>query len=201
VDGRAARAARNRQAIVDALVDLVAERQSLPTAREVAERAGVAPRSLFHHFGDVESLIACAAETQAARHWVLLEPPDPCQPLLRRLEDAVARRAELFERIGPIRRVAVRHEQESGVLGTRLAASRAALDRHLRQVLSPEVLALGRAQAEALMALGSWETWETLRRHRRLSVRGARAAVVAGVAALMEDLEPAVGAGRLASGR
>ncbi|MFF3567464.1 hypothetical protein [Nocardia jiangxiensis] len=44
-----------------------------PTAKAVAERAGVATRPAFHYFADVESLYSHAAETQARRHpWVAM---------------------------------------------------------------------------------------------------------------------------------
>jgi TetR/AcrR family transcriptional regulator of autoinduction and epiphytic fitness len=172
-----ARGSRNRQAVVDATLALVAEGQSFPTAQAIAARAGVAPRSVFHHFPDLDALFAEAADNQARRHWSVLQPPALDQPLADRLAAAVIQRAELYERISAIRRVAVRHEHDWPVVARRLRESRAALRRHLRAALSPEITRLDRPSAAALEAAGSWETWEVLRRHQALSVAAATAAV------------------------
>ena len=75
MDGRTARAARNRQAVLDAVLALTEEGDLQPTARAVAERAGVATRSVFHHFTDLESMYADAAQTQMERHWLPLLRP------------------------------------------------------------------------------------------------------------------------------
>lgn len=177
MDGRVRRGELNRQAIVDAALALVAEQGSLPTAQAVAERAGVAKRSLFHHFPDMEALLAQAADTQAATHWQVLQPPRPGHDLGPRISVAVAQRAELFEAIGPVRRVAVRYELSSSLLAERLRESRAGLRRHLRRSLNPELSQLDRCAQEAVQAVASWETWEVLRRHQGLSVPAARDSV------------------------
>ena len=55
-DGRVRRGARNRDALVDALLGLLEDGIPKPTAREIAERAGVSLRTVFAHFDEVESL-------------------------------------------------------------------------------------------------------------------------------------------------
>jgi TetR/AcrR family transcriptional regulator, regulator of autoinduction and epiphytic fitness len=171
VDGRAARGARNRQAVIDAALALIAEDTGQPTAQAIAARAGVSTRSVFHHFDDLDSLFADAAHTQAERHWGVLEPPPDT------LERALAQRAELFERIGATRRFAARHEHQSPVLAERMRESRAALRTHIRKAIGPDIHDLGRATVAAVEAAASWETWEVLRRHQGLSVPAATAAV------------------------
>ena len=177
MDGRVVRGARNRQAVVDAALTLVAEQQAFPTAQAIAARAGVATRSVFHHFPDLDTLFADAAATQAARYWGGLQPPPPHLPRPERLAVAVAQRAELFEGIGPVRRIAVLHEQEWPTLAGRLRQSRAALRRHLRTALQPEIVGLDRPTVAGLEAAASWEAWEVLRRHQGLSVSVSIAAV------------------------
>ena len=171
---------------MSAALELAVEYQRFPTAQEIAERAGVAIRSVFHHFPDLDALFTEAADTQAAQHWVLLRRPDPDLSLSDRLELAVAQRAELYERIGPLRRVAVMHQDESPTLRRRLQESRAALRRHLRLALSPEIDGLDRISAAALEAAASWETWEVLRRDQRLSAAAASAAVTALLASTLD---------------
>lgn len=177
MDGRTARGLRNRQAIVDAALSLVTEQEALPTAQAVAARASVGTRSVFHHFPTLDSLLAEAADTQAARWWQVLQPPEPGHSLPERLAAAIAQRAQLFEQIGAVRRVAARHEPESPLLAERLRDSRMALRRHLRRALSPELARLERARAAGIEAAACWETWEVLRRHQNLSVTAATNAV------------------------
>ena len=62
LDGRAARALRTRNRVVDALLDLVDEGDLRPSAADVARRAGVSLRSVFQHFDDLETLFRVAGE-------------------------------------------------------------------------------------------------------------------------------------------
>lgn len=186
MDGRVRRGEINRQAIVDAALTLVAEEGAFPTAQSIAGRAGVAKRSLFHHFPDMDSLLACTAETQAARHWHVLQPPAPGLDLEKRVHEAVHQRARLFEAIGDVRRVAARNEPGSQLLADRMKESRSALRRHIRRMLNPEYSALGRSRQEGVQAVASWEAWEVLRRHQGLSVDGAEASVKAMIESALE---------------
>ena len=56
VDGRVARTARTRDTILGATRTLILDGAMDPTAREVADRAGITTRTLFRHFPDMESL-------------------------------------------------------------------------------------------------------------------------------------------------
>ncbi len=175
MDGRSERGARNRRAIVDAALAFVAENDALPTAQQVAERAALTPRSVFHHFSSLDALLDEAAQTQAEQWWMLLQPLEPGLALPERLAGALAQRTALFEQIGAVRRVAVRHESKSEALAKRLRGSRKALQRHLRGALSPELADLDRPTVAGIEAAASWEMWDLLRRD--LSVNAAAAAV------------------------
>lgn len=140
---------------------------------------------MYHHFRDLETLYLDAAQTQIARHWiVLLEPVtgDLCE----RIDALVTLRSGLFEKITSTRRAALLREHESMVLSERLNEGRAALRAHLRTHL-PELDALDPAAREAAFAIGSWETWDVLRRHQSLPVTAARAAVVTVLTRLLVD--------------
>lgn len=175
MDGRTARAARNRQAVIDAVLGLMDDGVLQPTAKAVAERAGVATRSVFHYFADVESLYRDAAETQARRHWtVLLDPVTG--DLSERIRTLVTLRSTLFERIAGTRRAAMLLEHQSPAIAAQLDKSRAALRTHLRTHL-PELERLDNAAREAACAAASWENWDVLRRHQALPTDVARSAV------------------------
>src|ERR1700689_2883238 len=55
-DGRRLRRDRNREAVVDALLDLYSEGNLRPSTAEIAERAGISPRSLFRYFEGAAAL-------------------------------------------------------------------------------------------------------------------------------------------------
>jgi AcrR family transcriptional regulator len=56
-DGRAVRSARSHRAIVDAMRALHADGDLHPTARRIAERAGVSLRTVWQQFADMEALL------------------------------------------------------------------------------------------------------------------------------------------------
>jgi AcrR family transcriptional regulator len=58
---------RTRSAVIDALLALYEEGDLNPTAVRVAGRAGVALRTVYGHFADLESLYAEASERELAR--------------------------------------------------------------------------------------------------------------------------------------
>lgn len=66
-DGRRLRAVRTRARILEALLELIDEGRPEPTAAEIAERAGVALRSIAQHFKTREQLLAALAEKHLAR--------------------------------------------------------------------------------------------------------------------------------------
>lgn len=171
---------------MNAALDLVVEEQVLPTAQAIAERAGLAKRSVFHHFTDLDELLSFAAATQATRHWSLLERRSPDLPLGGRIESAVTQRSALFEAIGDVRRVAVAYESQSATLAGLLKRSRVELRRHLDRHLDPEIRELDQPAVDGIHAVASWEAWETLRRHQGLHPRAARAAVTSTIQSAME---------------
>jgi AcrR family transcriptional regulator len=67
VDGRTARGQRTRSSVVDALLALQEEGDLSPTAQQVAARAGVALRTVFGHFSDMETLWAEAGQRELAK--------------------------------------------------------------------------------------------------------------------------------------
>ena len=186
-DGRVLRGERNRRAVVEAMLALIEEGDPQPTAKRVAERAGVALRSVFHHFDDVESVLAAAARLQAQRHWHVVQPVAPGLPLGDRVARVVAQRATLFERIAPARRAALVAEHDSPVIRAWLGEGRATLRRQLVATFAPELAGEGRDLLAALELCASWTAWESLRRSQGLSVSAARRVMARLLNALLEE--------------
>jgi TetR/AcrR family transcriptional regulator of autoinduction and epiphytic fitness len=92
LDGRTARAHRTRDAVVEALLSLQEEGDLEPTAQRVAARAGVALRSVYAHFSDMETLWARAGRRELARLAELVDPVPGDLPLAERLDRFCASR-------------------------------------------------------------------------------------------------------------
>ena len=113
VDGRHARAARTREAIVSAVLELVAERGVAPTGVQIAERAGVALRSIGQHFASREELLLAAAEVHTREVARTAKPVDPALPLAARVTAFAAARAKELEATAAVRRASIRFEATS----------------------------------------------------------------------------------------
>ncbi len=172
-DGRVLRGERNREAIVDALLALVAEGDPSPSSRAIAARAGVSLRTVFQHFDDIETLYGAVAQRQIERVWSNLDPLPPSDaPLEQRVDALVAQRAHLFEEIGPVRHAGPGALASSPALMRGLARSEAFLRRQVSETFAPEL----RDDADRIAAVdfaSSWEAWEGLRRSSRRSVASA----------------------------
>ena len=83
IDGRRARGQRTRLKVIEALLELVSEGVVRPTAQEIAARAGVALRTVYHHFEDVEALRRLALDLDMQRHFEILDA-DRHEPAARR---------------------------------------------------------------------------------------------------------------------
>jgi AcrR family transcriptional regulator len=95
VDGRRERTKRTRAAIVLALTELLDEGRIEPTAAEIAERAGVAVRSIAQHFATREDLLLAIAEHHQER--LAHEAIDPRASFEDRLARFASVRARLLE--------------------------------------------------------------------------------------------------------
>lgn len=184
-DGRRLRRAQNREAVLDAMVELFAEGVLQPGADEIAERAGVSARSLFRYFDDVDDLHGAAIERQIAAARPLLDVGSaPDDPTVDKVERLVAARVRLFEVIAPAARAARACAHRHEIVATQVRRSRSYLRHQLRKLFAPE-LATRPALLPAVDALCSFETYELLRHDQGLSRAKATTALTA---ALMELL-------------
>src|SRR3954470_12345428 len=91
LDGRRLRREQNREAVIDALVGLWEEGVYQPSASQIADGAGLSPRSLFRYFDDVDDLNRAAIERQLAGARPLLDVGvGPDAPTATKVERVVA---------------------------------------------------------------------------------------------------------------
>ena len=170
-DGRVARGERTRRSLAEAMISLLEEGDAQPTARRIAERAGVSLRLVFHHFEDLESILRAAVEIQEHRHWRRIRPVEATLPLAERISRLVRQRADVFQAVAPVRRSAALLERSSPTVAAELTRARQWLRAQLQVTFAPE---LERAQPstarpllDALDVATSWETWEQLQTRGR----------------------------------
>ena len=191
LDGRLARSARSRAAVVTAMLDLLQAGDLQPTAARVAERAGVSLRLVFQHFEDLEALYAEVADRQAERLRPLLVAQAGTGPFAERLQEFVTRRGHVLETIAPVRRAALLRAPFSRVLNRRLQQVRTLARRQVEAAFRPELAAhppkARRELATAVVVASGFSTWEVLRRHHRLPLAQAQRIVARTVRALLKE--------------
>lgn len=174
IDGRAARAVKTRNAIADALLDLLAAGQMRPTAKEIAERAGVSVRSVYVHFDDLEDLHCVAATRYLRRMAPILAPVPVTGPVEQRAYAVVRQRAQLYAQSGAIGRATRLHAESSRTLERILRDGRNRSRAELERVFASELAGLEPDRRDRVIALLDVlcgpETWETLHLHHGLDV-------------------------------
>ena len=174
VDGRAARAAKTRDAIADALLDLLAAGQMTPTAKEIAERAGVSVRSVYVHFDDLEGLYCVAATRYFGRIAPMLAPVAAEGSVEDRAYALVRQRVRLYSQSGAIGRATRLHAQSSPTLERIVRDGRSRSRTDLERVFARELEPLANAERNRVVAmldvLCGPEAWETLHLHHDLGL-------------------------------
>ena len=166
-DGRRLRRALNREAVVDALLSLYDEGNLRPGTDEIAERAGISPRSLFRYFDDTDDLAGEAVTRQLSRALPLVQLDVTAEtPFPDRVAALVAQRLGLFGELGRAAQVARLRAPFQPRLAAVLASSRQFLRSQLRALFAPELTAMGDDRAEWALAssdvLLSFESYQLL---------------------------------------
>jgi AcrR family transcriptional regulator len=185
-DGRNLRRATNRQAVLDALVELFGEGRYQPSTNEIAERAGISPRSLFRYFDDLDDLVRAAIEQSLAADRPLFDHTvDPAAPTAQKIAEVVAARSRLFEAIGPSARAGRVCAHRHPALVQQIHEGRAYLRSELRRTFAPELAGDRGRCFPALDALCQFETYELLRHDQGLSIRRTIDALTLAMTALL----------------
>ena len=191
-DGRLARSARTRAAIVDALRALHHEGDLRPTAPRVAERAGVSLRTVWQHFNDLETLLVEAGERDYEIAQRYVTPIDTGAPLPTRLRQLVQQRGRMYEALAPVWRAARLQEPFSPQIRRNRDRLLEAARDQLERVVGAELAAVpeGNRQSvfSALQVATTWSTWESLRGELGCTVEDAEHAVFTLVANLLHAL-------------
>ncbi|HXD28078.1 MAG TPA: TetR/AcrR family transcriptional regulator [Arthrobacter sp.] len=194
VDGRTARAERTRTLLVDAHLALIADGELKPTARQVTERAGVSPRTLWDHFTDMEAVMAASSRRQLEGQDAAALPADPNRPLDQRLADYARHRAAVLEALAPLARAADVQRPFSPVLQQNLRGNLDRIRAEAERVFAPELDRFAPSAREravlALTVAADWASWQLLRHYLDRPVEEATAVLQAAVAGILSGAEP-----------
>ncbi len=190
IDGRIARSVRTREAVVDALLELLNEGDLQPTAQRIAQRANVSLRLVFHHFEDLETIYTEVQRRQIERTAPMFHPAiSPAGPLTKRVTELVAQRTRILEFISPVRRHAVLRAPFAPTIAKLLAGAREMARDQVAEVFERELNAMPVAERRdvlnALAVAMSWEAWEFMRRQQGQSEADARRVMERTVRALL----------------
>ncbi len=174
-DGRNRRAAETRRKVIEAAKAMITETSVAPTVVGVAKRADVSVRSVFQHFGDVESLFVTVVDSVGKD---LVVPPDTSDslPLTDRVDSFARNMAQLYEQIIPLRVAAGQFVNHPGLIERGLVLQKSLRDATFR-VFEHEFAALDAGAKENLAdAIGvalSLDSWIVLRRQYNLGFERA----------------------------
>jgi AcrR family transcriptional regulator len=190
-DGRTERSRRTRDAVVDALLALHDEGDLTPTAQRVAARAGVALRTVYGHFTDMETLYAEAGERELQRLYAVADVVPPELPLAERVPAFCRSRARVLEYLMPVMRATRLREPFSPQLLRNRHRYIASADAEVARVFAPELARLPEAEAasllDALYLATGGPAWDALRGDRALDPDRALAVMTRTVEALVND--------------
>lgn len=139
VDGRRARGARNKSAVVAALLELYQSGEVQPSAARIASLAGVSERSVFRYFDDMEDLAATAVAIQWDRV-VQFYTDLPTQGTFEeRLGAIVDHRLALYDKVSGVFRIAMVAALRIGAAADAVEQRREYLRRQARKQFRSEI--------------------------------------------------------------
>jgi AcrR family transcriptional regulator len=202
-DGRLLRSERTKQVLIESYLDLLRENPQIPTASDIARRAGCSVRSVFERFSDLLTLSFAAADYAFAQGMAQAVARNVDGDRQTRVKSQVETRAAICERWLPLWRALLRHQHESQELAFRIERMRDAVVGRLQLMYGPELSTLPeterRAVLFALETLTDFESWGRLRERYGLSVEAARDVWIAAIDRILPptptDPEPPTGAG------
>ena len=140
----------------------------VPTAQQIADRAGVGIRSFFRHFEDMESLFEAIDDHIRDSYEALFINGDRSGTLEERIDGMVTRRADAFESVTNITQGTRAQLWRYQTLRDNYARNQRGLRKNLDGLL-PELQALPDETRESIDAITSFEMWDRLRSHQGLS--------------------------------
>ena len=174
IDGRRLRSVRTNQLIIEAYIALAEEMSPrVPTAAEIAERAGYSVRSIFERFPDIRALQVAAIDYSLAQISALGPPRGADGDRKTRIASHVRTRGETCERWLPLWRSLIVNQGDSPEIKARIRIARDRVTARMEMMFAPELAPLPADERQqmliALEALTDVESWARMREFFGLS--------------------------------
>ncbi|WP_425066064.1 TetR/AcrR family transcriptional regulator [Reyranella sp.] len=174
LDGRRLRSERTKQLIIEAYLALAQELSPrVPTAAEIAGKAGYSVRSIFERFPDIRALQVAAVDYCFAQIAALAPPRGADGDRGSRIEAYVRTRGQTCERWARLWRSLVVNQGDSPELGARIRLARELVRDRMELMFAPEFAMMQpeeRLRTLILLeALVDVESWERMREFFSLS--------------------------------
>jgi AcrR family transcriptional regulator len=190
IDGRVARRQRNRDAVIDVVLEMFAEERLMPTIEQASKRSGLSLRSVYRYFADPGELIEAVIKRNIDDNIEAARIPHIGQgPLDERIDDFVAQRMRLYDRVGAVYRGTVHNAPNHPRIREELADTRRMFRDQFELQFAPELAALKGSRRQEVTDAGDVLTQldpiDFLRRARQLTVAETAATLRTGLTALL----------------
>lgn len=168
VDGRTARRERGRQAVIEAVVELLHEGHAPPPTALVTERAQVSEATLYRYFETIADLQMQASQRFIQTHAHLFDVPSEGNgPLPSRIDRFVTARSALWEAIAPVARLGRARAFDNPGMAELLVSTRRGQAAQVARHFAPELEAFTPAARDDLVAAitvaTAFEAWDIQR--------------------------------------
>lgn len=167
-DGRHSRSIATRKRIVTGFIELIAEGIVVPTAEQVALRAGIGLRTVFRHFDDMETLYREVGTHVSMLIDQVLQIPLKAPDWQGKLIESIQVRAPLYEKLMPFHIASHVHRHNSPFVEKYMQQLHM-LECAILQIILPYSILNDRPRFEALVQALSNDAWVRLRREQKLS--------------------------------
>jgi len=177
LDGRRVRSARTKQLIIEAYLTLLRESPHIPTAAQIAERAGYSVRSVFERFVDLHALRVAATDYAFSQGTAQAAARDVEGDRQARLRSHVETRGRICEQWLPLWRALNANKGDSAALNSRVLLVRQAILKRIELMYRAELSTLTEQERRqtliAIESLIDFESWARMREHNSLSFADA----------------------------
>jgi AcrR family transcriptional regulator len=167
------RSARTKQLIIEAYLALLRDSPQIPTAAQIAERAGYSVRSVFERFADLHTLRVAATDYAFSQGAAQAATRDVDGDRQTRLKAHVETRGWICEQWLPLWRALIANQGDSAELRSRILLIRQAVIERIELMYRAELSTLAEPERRqvviAIDALVDFESWARMRADNGLS--------------------------------
>ena len=186
IDGRSLRRERNRQEIVDALLQLIESGETEISAALIAQKAGLSERSIFRYFDDVDDLYRSVCDLSISKELEFAQIDEAGTGSLdTRIENFVNQRVRMYtmnENIAPAARA---FAFKNHVIKNQLVLGRKFLRNQIKAQFAIELNQLDKSHQQVAIAtidaLTTFENYDMMRTDQKMSVNNIKTILSEGI--------------------